>query len=458
MIDLNSLNIKTTQKITNESEVTAYALDWTKFFTPKACGLVFPESTEDVVTIVQWARLNKVSLVPSGGRTGLSGGAVAHQGELIVSFERMNKIFDFNRFDRVVRVQPGVITEALQEFAVENDLYFPVDFAAKGSSHIAGNIATNAGGVKVVRYGLTRDWVIGLTVVTGTGEVLELNHSLIKNATGYDLRHLFIGSEGTLGFITEAEIKLTNPPPTLSTMVFGLTSLDHMMDVFALFRKELTLTAFEMFSDLALKKVLAHHSLQSPFETPAPYNILIEAENPNEEKSEQILSLFETCLENGWLIDGVVSQSQQQSKELWALREYISESLAPLTPYKNDISVRPSKITDFIKELDSLLTKQYPDFEVVWFGHVGDGNLHINILKPSGLTREEFFKKAQEVDRVLFEKILEYKGSISAEHGVGLIKKPYLNYTRSESEIRILKKIKSIFDPDGIINPGKMID
>lgn len=198
---------------TDEESLKYWGKDWTTYFDIKASAIVFPHSTAEVVALVKWARQNKIALIPSGGRTGLSGAAVATQGEVIVSFDQMNKVKEFNPVDQTVVIEPGVVTEALQEFAHSKNLFYPVDFAARGSSQMGGNIATNAGGIKVVRYGLTRDWVAGLTVVTGTGDVLELNNALVKNATGYDLRHLFIGSEGTLGFITEATIKLAAAPP-----------------------------------------------------------------------------------------------------------------------------------------------------------------------------------------------------------------------------------------------------
>ena len=198
------------------NSLAVYGKDWTTYYNINASACVFPTQTSEVVALVKWARKNKISLVPSGGRTGLSGAACALNGEIIVSFEKMNRILDYNSIDQTVTCEAGVITETLQKFARSKNLYYPVDFAAKGSSQVGGNIATNAGGIKVVRYGMTRNWVTGLKVVTGSGEVLDLNKSLIKNATGYDLRHLFIGSEGTLGFIVEATLQLTVPPPATS--------------------------------------------------------------------------------------------------------------------------------------------------------------------------------------------------------------------------------------------------
>lgn len=442
----------------DEESLKYYGKDWTTYFDIKASLIVFPETTEHVQSLVKWARKHKIALIPSGGRTGLSGAAVATNGEVVVSFERMNKIKEFNATDSTVLIEAGVITETLQKFAEEKGLYYPVDFAARGSSHIGGNIATNAGGIKVVRYGLTRDWVAGLTVVTGTGDVLHLNQGLVKNATGYDLRHLFIGSEGTLGFITEALMKLSSPPPALQVMVLGASGLDAVMQIFAQFKAKTNLVAFEMFSELALQKVIASTGLSRPFDTVCEYYVLAEYEVRSEEAQTLALETFEKGIDAGFVVDGSISQSETQAKNFWRLREDISESLAKYSPYKNDISVAISKVPAFMRELDTLLKKAYPTWEVIWFGHIGDGNLHINILRPKDMSKEDFVRECQKVDRMIFEVIRNQKGSISAEHGVGLTKKPFLNYTRSEAEIELMKGIKRVFDPDNIINPGKVIE
>ncbi|WP_413290506.1 FAD-binding oxidoreductase [Bdellovibrio sp. HCB337] len=443
---------------TDPESLKYYGKDWTTYFDINASAILFPRTTEEVAKIVKWARQNKIALVPSGGRTGLSGAAVATKGEVVVSFDQMNQIVTFSPTDQTVVCQAGVVTEALQEFAHSKNLYYPVDFAASGSSQIGGNIATNAGGIKVLRYGLTRDWVAGLKVVTGTGEIMELNNALVKNATGLDLRHLFIGSEGMLGFITECTIKLAPPPPPLKVMVLGVANLDAVMKIFAQFKNNTTVVAFEMFSDKALKRVMENTGLPRPFETETPFYVLVEVEARNAQDEEQALSVFEKCLLEGWVSDGVISQSESQATNFWRLREDISESLAKFSPYKNDISVAISQVPAFMNELDGILSKAYPTWEVVWFGHIGDGNLHINILRPEGMTKEDFVKECRKVDVLIFEAIMKHKGSISAEHGVGLTKKPFLRFTRSQAEIEMMKGIKKVFDPDNIMNPGKVID
>ncbi len=442
--------------LTDADSLNAYGKDWTKHFAPSPSAIVFPKTIEQVQAVVRWANEHKIALVPSGGRTGLSAAAVAANGEVVVAFDYMNQILEFNEFDRTAVCQPGVVTKQLQLFAEDKGLYYPVDFASAGSSQLGGNIGTNAGGIKVIRYGMTRNWVAGLKVVTGTGELLELNKDLIKNATGYDMRQLFIGAEGTLGFVVEATMRLERAPKNLTAMVLGTPDFDSIMPVLHAFQNKLDLTAFEFFSDKALAKIMARGDVPPAFDTECPFYALLEFEASTEEVAEQALATFEHCVEQGWVLDGVMSQSEQQLQNLWKLREYISETISHWTPYKNDISVTVSKVPAFLKDIDAIVEANYPDFEVVWFGHIGDGNLHLNILKPDALSKDEFFAKCAVVNQWVFETVQKYNGSISAEHGVGMTKRDYLHYSRSPAEIAYMKGIKAVFDPNGIMNPGKI--
>ena len=442
--------------LTDADSLNTYGKDWTKHFAPAPLAIAFPKSIEQVQAIVRWANQHKVALVPSGGRTGLSAGAVAANGEVVVAFDYMNQILDFNEFDRTAVCQPGVVTKQLQMFAEDKGLYYPVDFASAGSSQIGGNIGTNAGGIKVIRYGMTRNWVAGLKVVTGTGELLELNKDLIKNATGYDMRQLFIGAEGTLGFVVEATMRLDRSPKNLTAMVLGTPDFDSIMPVLHAFQNKLDLTAFEFFSDKALAKIMARGDVPPAFETDCPFYALLEFEATTEEVADAALATFEHCVEQGWVLDGVMSQSEQQLQNLWKLREYISETISHWTPYKNDISVTVSKVPAFLHDIDRIVGENYPDFEVVWFGHIGDGNLHLNILKPEAMSKDEFFGKCATVNKWVFEIVQKYNGSISAEHGVGMTKRDYLHYSRSPAEIALMKGVKAVFDPNGIMNPGKI--
>jgi FAD/FMN-containing dehydrogenase len=428
--------------------------DWTRSYPVAPSAVVFPETIAEVVELVRLANRDRIALVPSGGRTGLSGGAVASNGEVVVSFDRMNRILGFEPADRLVTCQAGVVTQALQAFATDAGLYYPVDFASAGSSQIGGNIATNAGGIKVIRYGMTREWIAGLRVVTGAGELLDCNRGLMKNATGYDLRHLFVGSEGTLGFVVEADVRLTAPPEPQLVMVLGVPRFRDILEVLGYFQGRLTLSAFEFFSELALTKVTAHRDLPRPLAQAEAFYALLEFD---ERMVDVASECFEHCVEVGWVTDGVLSQSETQARNLWQLREGISESIATYTPYKNDLSVRVSRMPAFLDEIDALVGERYPDFEICWYGHIGDGNLHLNILKPAALSQAEFYERCHAISPQIFERVAALNGSISAEHGVGLLKRDFLGFSRGGDEIALMRALKSVFDPRQIMNPGKLL-
>lgn len=443
---------------TDEEDLRYFGSDHSKHFSPNPSVIVFPKSTEQVQQVVLLCNELDLVIIPSGGRTGLSAGAVASNGEVVLSLDKMNKIGTFYVDDRMVEVEAGVVTQALQDFAQSQGLYYPVDFASSGSSQIGGNIATNAGGIKVIRYGMTRNWVAGLTVVTGKGDILTLNEGLVKNATGYDFRHLFIGSEGTLGVITKAQIYLTTPPKNLTVMVLGVDKFADIMQILSQFQSKITLSAFEFFDKVALDKLLSANKAVRPFDSDCPFYALIEFESPYDAIMDEAMAVFECCMEQGLVMDGVMSQSLSQAQELWKLREGISETISHFTPYKNDVSVLVGRVPDFIDEIDRIVKDHYPQFDICWFGHIGDGNVHLNILKPTDWTKEVFFAKCQEVNRLVFETVQKYQGSISAEHGVGMTKKPYLTYTKSHQEIEYMKAVKAVFDPNGVMNRSKIFD
>ena len=444
------------QVAVDPASLETYGQDWTRFTPPAPTAIVFPRDTADVVAIVECARRCQFTLVPSGGRTGLSGGACAANGEVVVSMDKMNAISPVNLTDRTVTAGAGAITQNIQQAARDADLFYPVDFASSGSSQIGGNIATNAGGINVIRYGMTREWVAGLTVVTGKGEVLKLNKGLMKNNTGLDFRHLFIGSEGILGFITEATLKLTAPPKDPTVLVLGLSDMSAIMAVLDRIQSTTPLLAYEFFSELAVSKVVDHAGVARAFETRTPFYALVEFERENDMTDAHVFEALEQCMDEGWVIDAVMSQSVAQARALWRLREDISETISKWTPYKNDISSTVSKVPELLAAVDDVVHKNYPDWEVVWYGHIGDGNLHLNILKPENLQIEEFKERCNEVSTDIFDSIKTLGGSVSAEHGVGMLKAPYLGYSKSDSEIDAMRAIKAIFDPDGILNPGKV--
>jgi FAD/FMN-containing dehydrogenase len=289
---------------TDADSLKTWGCDWTKIYSPAPAAIVFPTSIEQVRDVVLLANELSFAIVPSGGRTGLSAGAVAANGEVVVSFDHMNKILEFVPEDRMVRIQAGVVTEQLQNFAEEQGLYYPVDFASAGSSQIGGNIGTNAGGIKVIKYGMTRNWVLGLKVITGKGDYLELNKDMMKNATGYDFRHLFIGAEGTLGLVVEATMKLERKPRDLRVLVLGTPDFDSVMKVLATFQQKLDLTAFEFFSELSTQLVIEHTGIPRPFDTATPFYALLEFEALSESMADEAMGTVRALrgagLGGGW--------------------------------------------------------------------------------------------------------------------------------------------------------------
>jgi FAD/FMN-containing dehydrogenase len=434
-----------------------YGVDWTRVYEPAPSLVVLPRTTDEVSRFLALCHRMRVPVVPSGGRTGLAGGAVARDGEVVLSLERMRRMDPVDENGMTVRVQAGAVTEAVHQHCAAHGLTWPVDFASKGSSQIGGNIATNAGGVKVIRYGLTRQWVLGLQVVTATGEVLEMGGALEKNNTGIDLRQLFIGSEGILGVITEATLKLARLPGAQDVFLFALDDLAAVLALFRAARRgPFTVSAYEFFTDRCLARVRRHRKIDAPFAEVSPCYVVLEVEAHDRDVLEEWLgSLFE----QGLVRDGVLAQTVAQARALWQLREGISESLSATgLPHKNDVALAIADLDAFCAELERVFTEEYPGWEICLFGHIGDGNLHVNVMKPEDMDKQMFLAHTHEADRHLFEIVRRYRGSVSAEHGIGLLKRPWLGHTRSQTEIGLMRAIKQVMDPHGILNPGKVLD
>lgn len=440
---------------TDPDDLIEYGRDWTRVFTPAPAAIAFPRTTDEVARLVALCTRDRVAMVPSGGRTGLAGGAVATDGELVISLSRMNRIDAIDPLSMTVRVQAGAVTQAVHERAGEHGMTWPVDFASKGSSCIGGNIATNAGGVNVIRYGCTRRWVLSLQVVTADGQVLELGGDLEKNNTGVDLKQLFIGSEGTLGIVTEATLKLARLPGRASVLLFALAGFRDVLQVFQSVRHSgFTVMAYEFFTDRCSARLDRHRGIRPPFGQPAPFYALIELEDADD---DALLDWTESVLEQPGVIDGAMAQSLAQAADLWSLREGISESLSSTgLPHKNDVSLPLNALDAFYRDIETVFAERYPDWEICLFGHVGDGNLHINVMKPDDMPKSAFLAHTHDADRVIFEVVRKHKGSISAEHGVGLLKRDFLDYTRAPGELAMLRAIKRSLDPHNLFNPGKI--
>ncbi len=444
-------------------DLKVYGQDWSQVLSPNPALALFPKSTEEISKILKICNQNNIAVVPSGGRTGLSGGAVACNGEVVLSLAKMNRIETVDSMTRTVRVQAGAITQAVHDATKAFGLTWPVDFASKGSSQVGGNLSTNAGGVNVIRYGNTRNWVQSIEVVMMDGEILELNGELEKNNTGYDLRHLVIGAEGTLAVITAATLKLSPVVKEKSTYFFALNSMQEVAHLLASCRKfDLSLGAFEYLSQKSFLESLDFLKLPSPLSVEATKNaqafVLIEALNADT-NSEHLEKWFEEIFSTQLVIDGAQAQSSTQSEQMWSLRESVAESVMHKAEvYQHDVSVPVLKLVEFSKLIEEFYRSHYPHFEVFIFGHIGDGNLHIFIRRPLSQETQAFLSEVKHSDKELFKVVQQFHGSVSAEHGIGLLKKSALAFSRSAREIAIFQGIKRVFDPKGLLNPGKIID
>lgn len=439
----------------DESDKAEFGRDWTKVFTPNPLAIIRPKTSDEVSGILKLCNAAGRAVVPSGGRTGLAGGAVAKDREVVLSLGRMNHLGPVDKLGASVTVGAGAVTQAVHEHCAKESLTWPVDFASKGSSQIGGNIATNAGGIKVIRYGLTRNWVLGLNVVLADGSQLAMGRALEKNNTGPDLRQLFIGSEGTLGIITQATLKLTRLPEECEVFLFALRGIP---DVLRLFRSAceapFTLQAFEFFTDKCLARVQRHRKVDNPLDTPAAAYVVMEIE-----RHPSSMGWLEMLFEKELVLGGTMGQHNAQNAKLWELRESISESLSATgLPHKNDIALPVANLEAFCAQLEQTITAHYPDFEVCLFGHIGDGNLHVNVMKPDAMDKAEFLERTHELDARMFALVRTFDGSISAEHGIGLLKKDFLSFSRTSEELATMRLLKRALDPNGILNPGKIFD
>jgi FAD/FMN-containing dehydrogenase len=453
--------------ITAGDDLGFYGSDRCKGGWPVAPGAIaLPRTIEQVQGIARVCTEQGVAIVASGGRTGLTGAATAIAGELVLSLERMNRILAIDEPGRLLRCEAGATIQAVQDAAAAVGLEYPVDFAAKGSAQIGGSVATNAGGVKVIRYGLTRERVAGLEVVLADGERLSLGGELVKDNTGYQLRQLFIGSEGTLGIIVEVTLSLTRPPAGHAVVLCSVTGDAAVLELFARLRAStLTLSAFECFDRGCVERVVAHRGVDQagPLDELGPVQVLVEVELPAAELRDDdgptraaLMDLLADAQEAGELLDAVIAQTDAQARELWAWREDISESLHGFTPHKADIAVPVREVPRFLARWRAAVAEALPEIPALCFGHVGDGNLHLNLLCPPGMDHAEFLARCHEFDPRMYALVREHRGSVSAEHGIGLLKRDYLGHTRSAREIASMRAIKQVFDPLGILNPGKL--
>ena len=438
------------------ADVKPYFTDWRKQYSAAAECVVRPGSTAEISRVVALCARENIAVVPQGGNTGLSGGSVPSgaRREIVLSLSRMNRIREIDPLNDTLTVEAGCVLAAVQSAAEDAGRFFPLSLAAEGSCQIGGNLSTNAGGVNVLRYGMARDQVLGLEVVLPDGQVWNGLRGLRKDNTGYDLKQLFLGAEGTLGIITAAVLRL-HPKPTASATAW--IALDHprgAVELLAALRERLgeRLSAFELISRACLEAVLVHaKDLQDPLPAAHPWYVLAELADSGDAAAlrERVESALTDCAEVGALRDAVLAQSLAQARALWRIRESIPE--AQFTNVKHDVSVPVSKTPELIERVQAGLDKTFPGAKPYVFGHVGDGNLHYNIGPASLLERRA------EVNRIVYDAVSSLGGSISAEHGLGQLKREELLRHKSPVEVELMRTLKRALDPKGLMNPGKVV-
>ena len=451
-----------------DGDLSAYEQDWRKRARGKALAVARPGSTAEVAAIVKACATAGVALVPQGGNTGLAVGAIpdASGTQLLLSLTRLNAIREIDAANLTMTVEAGCVLQTLQEAAQKAGFLFPLSLAAEGSCTIGGNLATNAGGTQVVRYGNTRDLCLGLEVVTAQGEVWQGTSGLRKDNTGYDLRDLLIGSEGTLGIITAATMKLYPLPAAQLTAWAAVPSFEAAVELLGLAHRHLGsgLTGFEVMGRFALSLVDKHMpQLRVPFVDQAgiPYGVLLEnSDNESEEHARgRFEALLETAFEAGCVSDAVVAENLAQAHQLWHIRESIPLAQAEEgLNIKHDISVPISRIPAFCAETDALLAREIPGVRLVNFGHLGDGNLHYNVQAPAEGDPKAFLRDQEErVNTLVYDQVEKFGGSFSAEHGIGELKVHKLEKHKSPVALGMMRAIKGALDPQGILNPGRVL-
>jgi FAD/FMN-containing dehydrogenase len=442
--------------LTAPADTAAYFTDWRRQYRASALAVVRPANTAEVAEVVRLAVEAGVAIVPQGGNTGLSGGSVptGRQPEIVLSLSRLNRIREVDPLNDTITVEAGCVLANVQRAAEQAGRFFPLSLAAEGSCQIGGNLSTNAGGVNVLRYGNAREQVLGLEVVLPDGRVWNGLRALRKDNTGYDLKQLFIGAEGTLGVITAAVLRLHPQPTAIVAAWIALESPARAVELLARLRARLgdRLSAFELVSRPCLEAVLEHaRDAREPLAAPHPWYVLAEAADADsfEALAARLEAALAEAIESGTVHDAAVAQSHLQAAALWRLREAIPE--AQFTNVKHDVSVPVSRVPEFVARAGRAIEARFPGTRIYCFGHVGDGNLHYNVGDAALVARRE------EVNRLVYDTVAALGGSISAEHGLGQLKREEIRRHKDALELELMRALKRTLDPRGLMNPGKVI-
>lgn len=418
-----------------------------------AKAIVRPADTEQLATVLALCALHGQCVVVHGGRTGVSGGAYTCESDIVISLERMAQIEDICLASQTAVVQAGVTIEALQTAAEEKGLFYPVDLGSKGSATIGGTIATNAGGNRVIRWGMTRQNVLGVEAVLSDGTVVSSMNRLLKNNTGYDLKHLFIGTEGTLGIVTRAVVKLVPLPVTQSVAFVSVASYDHVIELLACARRLPMLSAFEvMWSDF-YELMAASGSERRPLDPGQPYYVLIEGLGYNKKIDEEAFGAFlEDAFERGLIVDAAVAASDRQRQELWRVREGSEVIVREMSPFLSfDVSIEIPHVETYLAQVRIALRQRFPQVRFVTFGHLADNNIHIGITVGAETRNLE-----REIEQIVYDALPAFGGAVTAEHGIGQLKRAYLEQQKSDGEMEVMRRLRRAMDPARLINPDVM--
>ncbi|WP_131110587.1 FAD-binding oxidoreductase [Sulfuricystis thermophila] len=448
--------------LTEAADITPYCSDWRGRYRGQPLCVVRPANTEEVAAVVRACATANVAIVPQGGNTGLCGGATPIGGEVVVSLTRLNRIRALDPDNNTLIAEAGCTLASVQEAAAAAGRLFPLSLAAEGTATIGGNLATNAGGVQVLRYGNARELCLGLEVVLPDGRIWNGLSGLRKDNTGYDLKHLFIGAEGTLGLITAAVLKLFSPPRSIATAWVAVPEPTAAVALLTRLREQIggRVTAFELIGRPALELVLKHiPGSRDPLPVTSPWQVLIElADTMVTDLAEPLQAVLAGAIDTGIVQDAALAANEAQARALWALRENISEAQKREgLSIKHDISLPVSRIPEFIMRCDAALEAAFPGVRIVCFGHLGDGNLHYNQSKPLAQDNADFIAQTPAVNRIVHDLVHELGGSISAEHGLGQLKREEILRYKSAVEMDMMRAIKRALDPRGLMNPGKVL-
>jgi FAD/FMN-containing dehydrogenase len=447
--------------VTDAADIAPYLTEERGLFHGRSPLVLRPGSTAEVSAICKLASEHRVALVPQGGNTGLVGGQTPHNGEVVISLRRLDKIRDIDAASNTMTCEGGVVLQIAQQKAAEVDRLFPLSLGAEGSCTIGGNLSTNAGGTGALAYGVAREMAMGLEVVLADGRILNTLTKLKKDNTGYNLNNLFIGAEGTLGIITAATLKLFPKPRAIETAFVGLKSPADALKLLTLSRSMAAgnLTSFELLSEIAVDFSVRHGiDIRHPLEGKHPWYALMELSSSGEDARGPLEAILAQGLEDGIVDDAVVAANLSQRQAFWKLRDEMSWAQKPEGgSIKHDISVPVAAVPAFIAEADAAVIKLIPGSRPVPFGHLGDGNIHYNVSQPIGANAADFLARWHEVNAVVFAIVMRMGGSISAEHGVGVLKRDELPEVKDKVAIELMRGIKAMLDPHGIMNPGKVL-